>query len=131
MEKTEKLLWIIFDKRKKNSEHGIEYKCVIKSPLRRVKHTSTGNISNTVDNAEIIRVKPQCVSCKTGNMEQEITSWENLFHGSLTDYLRKHEADHFDGTLSSSNTKGNSSIRNADGPPNLQKSWKSIDNNFL
>ena len=90
-----------------------------------MKHISTEDISNSVEDAEIVHVKPQCFSCKTGNMEEEITSWENLFHGSLTDYLRKHEADHFDGTFSSSNTICNSSIHDAEGPPNLPKSWNS------
>ena len=58
-------------------------------------------------------------------MEQEITSWENLFHGSLTDYLKKHGVDHCDGTFSSSNTKCNSSMHDAEGSPNLRKSWNS------
>ena len=58
-------------------------------------------------------------------MEQEIISWENLFHGSLTDYLKKHGVDHCDGTFSSSNRKCNSSVPDAEGSPNLRKSWNS------
>ena len=67
----------------------------------------------------------QCVSCEVKNMEQEITSWENLFHGSLTDYLKKHGVDHCDGTFSSSNAKCNSSMLDAEGSPNLRESWNS------
>ena len=75
------------------------------------------------DEADTVHVKPRCVTCETRNTKQEITSWENLFQGSLTDYLRKHRVDRFDGNFSSSKTKCNSLIYNTEGPLNFQKAW--------